>query len=343
MYIVRPVRGDDLDGVVNLATQASCGLTTLPNEPDVLKRRIDESIRLVTLPPSRPGGECFLFVLEDTTTRTLCGTCAIATKVGGFEPWYTYRLRKRVLKSPSLGIRRTVHLLELRAEHDGPTEIGTLFLAPDARGNALGRLLSLSRFLFMAEHPHFFEPLVVAEMRGVIDSEGRSPFWNAIGNHFFGIELRMVDLMVNHSKAFIQELMPPEPIYVELLPPDAQAVIGKVHPETEPALHMLELEGFRRNHEVDIFEAGPSVSCVRSAIRTVRESQEAKLAVAPAGDGEAEWLVARAGEPAQWRVALSSLENRGPHHIGLPDATSKALEAAPGDPIRYAPLRARRE
>ena len=58
-------------------------------------------------------------------------------------------------------------MLHLVAEHNGPCEIGSLFLAPVHRGGHNGRVLSLSRFLFMADHEHCFDPVVLAEMRGV--------------------------------------------------------------------------------------------------------------------------------------------------------------------------------
>ncbi len=36
------------------------------------------------------------------------------------------------------------------------------------------------------------------------------------------------------QKVFIAELMPRFPVYVDLLPKDAQEVIGKMHPHTLP-------------------------------------------------------------------------------------------------------------
>ena len=74
--------------------------------------------------------------------------------------------------------------------------------------------------------------------------------------------------MVN--KKFIADLMPRHPIYVTLLPAEAQRVIGQVHESSKPALKNLEAEGFRFNGMVDIFDAGPCVGCARDQIRTVR-------------------------------------------------------------------------
>src|SRR6185295_1467127 len=77
------------------------------------------------------------------------------------------------------------------------------------------------------------------------------------------------------NKKFIADLMPKHPLYVPLLPPDAQAVIGQVHPDTRPALKLLESEGFTFSGMVDIFEGGPVVMTAIDTIRTVRESVHA--------------------------------------------------------------------
>ena len=56
----------------------------------------------------------------------------------------------------------------------------------------------------------------------------------------------------------------------DLLPTDAQTVIGKPHPGAEPALALLRAQGFRLNNVVDIFDAGPSVEAFVDQIEIVR-------------------------------------------------------------------------
>jgi arginine N-succinyltransferase len=121
--------------------------------------------------------------------------------------------------------------------------------------------------------PKRFEPLVIAEMRGVVDDAGRSPFWEALGLHFFDMDYSKADLLSVEDKRFIADLLPTCPIYVPLLPPEAREVIGEVHEQAKPALRMLEQEGFTYSGMVDIFEAGPIVACPLDRIRTVRESR----------------------------------------------------------------------
>lgn len=49
------------------------------------------------------------------------------------------------------------------------------------------------------------------------------------------------------NKSFIAGLMPKHPVYVNLLSKAAQEVINQVNENTEPALKLLETEGFCRH------------------------------------------------------------------------------------------------
>src|SRR5262249_22653987 len=158
--------------------------------------------------------------------------------------FYAYRIEKAVHESDVLKVRKEVPFLKLVTEHNGPCEIGSLFLAPSYRRDGNGRFLSLVRFLFMAEQPKRFDPVVIAELRGVIDDLGHSAFWDALGRHFFEVEYPTADYLSMVNKKFIADLMPSHPIYIPLLPKEAQAVIGQVHEQTRPALKILEDEGF---------------------------------------------------------------------------------------------------
>jgi arginine N-succinyltransferase len=85
-------------------------------------------------------------------------------------------------------------------------------------------------------------------------------------------------LSATTDNQFILDLMPQHPIYVDLLPKEAQAAIGKVHKDGQGARALLEWEGFTFSNVVDIFDAGPLVSARRDQIRTLRESKRVKLA-----------------------------------------------------------------
>ncbi len=284
MLVIRPVKLKDLDRLVELAHQASFGLTSIPRGRKLLRKRVLESMESFARTCYRPRGELFVFVLEDIEQGLVLGTSCVVSKLGGFQPFYTYRINTCLHQSKMLKVQKQIQTLNLVAEHDGPAEIGGLFLGSQYRKHGSGRLLSLFRFLFMAEHRRRFESIALAEMRGVVDDEGRSPFWEALGSHFFDIDYPTADYLTQVDKKFIADLMPTCPIYVPLLPKSAQEVIGKVHERTKPALKMLEDEGFRYAGMVDIFEAGPVIYSKLNDIRIVKESRKsvvAEVAIGP--------------------------------------------------------------
>jgi len=337
MVFIRPVTKDDLEPLLELAGAAGVGLTTLPKDRDLLARRIAKSVRSMEQISARPGGETYLFVMEDAASHRVVGASGIVSKVGGFEPFYAYKIKKELHKSRELKVRKEIDVLRLVRQHNGPAEIGSLFLSPEYRGRDAGRLLQLSRFLFVAEHPDAFEPLVVSELRGVIDAAGRSAFWDALGRHFFDIEFRQADYLSVVSKNFIADLMPTHPIYIPLLPKAAQDVIGKVHESSKPALKNLEDEGFTFTGMVDIFDAGPCVGCQRDDIRTMRDSRVAVVRRIETETiaGQVHLIASRAGS---FRVCTGPLvvEDSG---VAIGADAAEVLGASIGQEVRFSLLR----
>jgi arginine N-succinyltransferase len=333
------VEARDLKALLRLSASAGPGLTTLPHDEALLKNRIGDSRRGFARMAEKPGGETYLFALEELRTRRVVGTSGVVSKVGGFEPFYAYRMETAVHASAMLGVRREIRVLKLLEEHNGPSEIGTLYLHPKHRGGIAGRLLSLGRFLFMADHLRFFDKSVLAEMRGRFDARGRSPFWEALGRHFFGIDFQLADRLILRDKRFIAELMPRHPIYIPLLPKAAQAAIGKVHPETAPALRMLEGEGFAATDMADIFEGGPVVSCAVDKIRSVKESRVAMVRQITGRRIEAEpWLLSN-GRAKKFRACAAPIQLIPGRGLRIGRAAALALQVEEGDAVRFVSLR----
>ena len=273
MMLVRAAQIKDLDAILELARKTGPGLTTLPEDRDLLEEKIEDSALAFSSNIHSPGLEYYLFVLEDTDAGMIVGTSAIAATVGLAEAFYTYRVGTVVHNSPELNIHNVINTLYLGNDYTGSTEICTLFLDADYRKDGNGQLLSRSRFLFMAMHVQRFSHKVIAELRGISNDDGHSPFWDALGNVFFSMDFSDADALSSEGRnQFIAELMPKYPIYVPLLPKSAQAVIGQVHPHTEPAKKMLENEGFQYQGYIDIFDGGPSIEVQIENIKTVRES-----------------------------------------------------------------------
>ena len=335
MLVVRPVQEGDLSALQALVSESGIGMTSLPKEDDLLKGKIALSQSSFAAPRDQdaPRETLFFFVLEDSENGRLVVSSAIKSGIGLSDPFYSYRLDKVVHASSALGVHKVMPTLYLSNDYTGAAEIASLFLAPDYRRGGNGHLLSKSRFLFLAQFASRFPDTVIADMRGVSDEQGRSPFWDALGQHFFSMDFPLADrLSGSRSKSFIAELMPRHPIYVPLMPEEAQQVIGQVHHKTQAAREMLEREGFRHKGYVDIFDAGPTLEANLSDIRAVRESQIKTLRIEPEIKSGPLHLVAN----TQWqnfRCCMASVELES-DEVGVDEATAAALQLKSGDNLR---------
>lgn len=286
MLVIRPITEADLPALMQCAEESGHGFTSLPVNEENLSNRIAHSVESFAKQVTEPGPEGYLMVAEDTETGEIAGTTAIEAAVGLDTPFYTYHLSTVVHSSRRLNVHNVVKTLTLGNDYTGVSELCTLFLRPQWREGLNGRLLSKCRFMMLAEHPERFDKTIIAEMRGVSDDEGHSPFWEWLKEHFFSIDFTLADYLTGiGKKGFIADLMPKLPIYVNLLSPEAQAVIGEVHDKTRPALRLLEREGFSCKGYVDIFDAGPTVECDVRHIESVRHSQRFTVAIGEVADG----------------------------------------------------------
>lgn len=318
MMLFRPVQENDLDDIIRLASRAGVGMTSLPNDPVRLAARIQRSVETFDGKLSR-GQQGFLFVLEDTLIGRVVGVSAIEVAVGLDEPFYNFRLQRTVRASKELGVYKNQELLNLSYDHTGHSELCTLFLDPEYQKNRNGLFLSKARFLFIAAFRELFSPHLFAELRGRSDEQGNSPFWDALGHHFFDIPFADADRLTGTGmKTFIAELMPAYPIYVSLLPENARAVIGEVHANTSPARAILEKEGFSWRGSVDIFDAGPVLEAETDAIRAVSESQFIP-AMQLKASGSSPLIVAN-NQFAQFRAVLLSPEDHPELNQSMLDA-----------------------
>ncbi|HCT6467150.1 TPA: arginine N-succinyltransferase [Klebsiella pneumoniae] len=316
--LFRPVRENDLDDIIRLASRAGVGMTSLPNDPVRLAARIQRSVETFDGKLSR-GQQGFLFVLEDTHVGRVVGVSAIEVAVGLDEPFYNFRLQRTVRASKELGVYKNQELLNLSYDHTGHSELCTLFLDPEYQKNRNGLFLSKARFLFIAAFRELFSPHLFAELRGRSDEQGNSPFWDALGHHFFDIPFADADRLTGTGmKTFIAELMPAYPIYVSLLPENARAVIGEVHANTSPARAILEKEGFSWRGSVDIFDAGPVLEAETDAIRAVSESQFIPALQLKASESSP--LIVANNQFAQFRAVLLSPEDQPELNQSMLDA-----------------------
>jgi len=337
MQVIRPIKKSDFDALKQIAIESGHGFTSLPVNDEQLAEKISRAELSFNKSASSPGDEGYLFVLEDTQTGEIIGTTAIEAAVGMNVPLYHYHKSKSVHHSKALGVYNTVEVLTMCNDYTGASEICTLFLREAFRKGLAGRLLSRVRFLFMAEHPTRFADTVIAEMRGVSDEHGHSPFWEWLQEHFFSIDFPEADHLIGiGSKGFISELMPKHPIYANLLSDKAQAVIGQVHEKTKPALRLLEKEGFEHRGYVDLFDAGPTVESKLNKIRSVKESINSKVTISDDISNETVFAICNTSISdfrATFTPQVKYIKEQGITVIS--PAVAKALNVSEGDSIRF--------
>jgi arginine N-succinyltransferase len=274
MLRIRPARIDDHTEILQMAQIAGIGMSSLPQDEDILHSKILYSIKSFAGTLARKPEENFLFVMEDMEKRRLAGTASIAAHVGLSRPFYSYKSSTLTQASTALGIYSLHHVLHMVNDYTNATIIGSLFLHPDYRRDGLGRFLSRSRYLMLAAFPDFFSDVVISEIRGAQDENGESPFYNHLARHFFQMDFRQADyIYATQGPQFIADLMPKYPVYVNLLAKEAQEAIGVPFSASLPAMKLLQAEGFRYEGYVDLFDAGPTLEVERGVIRTVRKCQ----------------------------------------------------------------------
>lgn len=273
-FRVRPARPEDFAAIYEMAKLTGGGFTNLPPDRGTLVQKLDRSASCFEREEDTQAGDLYMFVLEEPKTGKIRGTCQIFGQVGVIQPFYSYHLSTLTQSSPELGKTFRNQMLSLTTDLEGSSEVGGLFLHPKVRAGGWGGLLSRSRYLFIKAHRARFGDRTLAELRGVMDEAGNSPFWDGLAGRFFGMSFPEADQFnAVHGTRFIADLMPKTPIYVALLADSARAVIGQPHPSGRAALKMLEEEGFAYDRYLDIFDGGPTVTAQTDQIRTVRESE----------------------------------------------------------------------
>jgi arginine N-succinyltransferase len=278
-FRVRPARAEDFQAIYEMAKLTGGGFTNLPADKAALVDKLAHSQAAFAKTEDAPGDDMYMFVLEDPDAGLVRGTCQVFSMVGQRQPFYSYRLSALTQYSPELNRTFRAEMLSLCTDFEGASEVGGLFLHPAERAGGLGMLLARSRYLFIKLHRARFANKVLAELRGVIDESGGSPFWDAIAGRFFGMGFQEADSFnAVHGTQFISDLMPKTPIYTAMLAEGARSVMGVPHPSGRAALRMLEGEGFRHEGYVDIFDGGPTVACPTDQIRTILASRQLTFA-----------------------------------------------------------------
>ncbi|MBL8535893.1 MAG: arginine N-succinyltransferase [Hyphomonadaceae bacterium] len=291
-YVMRAAGPGDIEGFKQLREIAGAGFTSLMLDDPALAAKLALSAESFASNATSPGGERYFVALEHVETGALAGCCGVKATIGERPPFFNFRIITEAQSSVAVERRFDMRVLIGVNDFTGCSEVGSLFVRPEHRVGGVGRALAQCRYMLMASAPQRFRETVVSELRGVVSPDGQSPFWDAIGRHFFRMEFAEADkLSATTDNQFILDLMPHYPIYVDLLAQEARDVIGKCHTDGEGARSLLEWEGFSFSNVIDIFDGGPLMSAPRDHIRTRRETQRMRLSAGET-DGGARALVA---------------------------------------------------
>ena len=331
-FIVRPATDRDLKPLYEMAKLTGGGFTNLPPDRPALSAKLDRSRASFARQDDERQDELYVLVLENTATGEVRGTCQLFTEVGRSFPFYSYRVGTLTQHASALNRTFRADMLSLVTDLEGSTEVGGLFLHPGERAGGLGLLLARARYLFIAMHRARFADRIIAELRGIIDEAGGSPFWDGLAGRFFGMNFQEADQFnAIHGHQFIADLMPKHPIYTAMLSDSARAAIGLPHPSGCAAMRMLEGEGFTHDRYIDIFDGGPTMTARVDQVRSVAQSREAAVTAIEVGGAES--LVAT-GRLGGFRCTLGEVRETG-EGVTLTADCAARLGVAPGDRVRH--------
>jgi arginine N-succinyltransferase len=337
MYVVRPVELADIGALEGMAAVTMPGVHTLPRTREKIAASVERSIASFSAHVDIPSEESYLFVLEELETGTIAGTAAIHASAGSNGTYFAFRNDVIQQVSRDLNISHSVHALTLCSELTAYSQLSGFYLRNRETAGLEAALLSRARLLFAVLAPHRFGDRFFVPLAGVTDSEGQSPFWNALGRKFFKMDFLDAERVIGgaRNRTLIVELMPHYPVYVPLLPGDAQAAMGQIHPSGQLSFNLLTEEGFEADEYIDIFDGGPILQAHKNSLRSFSGSSVRRVETAARG-GAPESLVkyAVASNEGDFRaITVTCPPVETGEVVCLPLEAREALKVAPGENV----------
>lgn len=338
MFVVRPVELSDIDALEKLAAGTMPGVHTLPRTRDKIAASVERSIASFAAHVDIPSEESYLFVLEQQATGEIAGTAAIFAQAGSNGTYFSFRNDVIQQVSRDLNISHSVHALTLCSELTAYSQLSGFYLANRSGAGLEAGLLSRARLLFAVLAPHRFGDRFFVPLAGVTDKNGQSPFWEALGRKFFKMDFLDAEKVIGgaRNRTLIVELMPHYPVYVPLLPGDAQAAMGQIHADGELAFNLLTEEGFEADDYIDIFDGGPILQAHKNGLRSFSGSMMRRVLHAEPGnsaDFMVTYSVAACNEQNFRAVTVSCPSADAGDTISLTQDAQDALMVAPGDNV----------
>ena len=187
----------------------------------------------------------------------LLATLRLDPPLGLQTPRHWYRVGCTVHASAELRLFLRQATLLLGNDLTGAHELADLALAP-GNGDALQALVRAALHAVASGPAAGGGHRVIAELPGLRDGQGRSPFWDGLGRPFCALDPD--EARSRHGPGWLADvaaLLPRQLLYAAFLPDAARAAIGAVHPSSQAVHDVLQACGLRWQHQIRIDDGGP--------------------------------------------------------------------------------------
>lgn len=176
------------------------------------------------------------------------------------RPWY--HVGCVVHAAPALKLQHRQHTLLLGNDHTGCSELADL--AWQRQGRSLAEQAAALRALVQGTLAHIasqrarYASTLIVELPGRRDAQGRSPFWQGLGRHFYsGDPQAAAERFGPDWRCHVAALLPRQPVYAAFLNEAAQAAIAQVDEQHLLLMDTLWHAGLRYGHHISIDDGGP--------------------------------------------------------------------------------------
>ncbi len=245
-------------------------------------------------------------------------TLKLRRDVGLRQVRHWYHVGCVVHAAPELQLFHRQSTLLMGNDHTGATELSDA--ACDVDHLTLAEQALAWRLLLQAASLHLARqrdrdrargrhagPLI-AELPGVRDAAGQSPFWQGLGAHFYAEDpLQAQRRFGVRWRSDVAALLPRHPVYTSFLPPSARAAIGQVAPEAQGWMAALVQAGLHHGHHVALHDGGPVLEAHLDALPALLAARRREIVAAESDAGRGGWWVLLDEASNDWRVERASL------------------------------------
>jgi arginine N-succinyltransferase len=340
-YEIRAALPGDEEQLLRVARHLDS--VNLPDDKDAIHEIVDHSYRSFTGQITDPRLRQYVFVLLDRTKELIVGTSMIFAQLGRRGiPYIFFDVLDEEKYSATIDKHFRHTVLRIGYSYHGPTEIGGLVLMPEYRlaADRLGTMISYVRFLYLAAHANLFQDEVLAELLPPLEPDGTSHLWEAVGRHFTGMSYAEADKLSKKNKEFIKALFPEGVIYASVLPPDAQAVIGKTGAQTRGVEKLLRRIGFRYAHRVDPFDGGPHFTARMDEITLVADTRKTRAdrPMTPAAGDKKALIAIESPEAPFFRAVMAEVRDEGSRGVAVANDAWECLTLRHSSPLIVLPI-----